>query len=171
MNRPAKAMTTLGAAFAVLLGLLCPVSAGQAEPLKPLNQEKTQGEVRVVLLRAGKVISSEKEAQWVVTYGVEVPLKGAFSDLAFSSEDEVALSVKGKNINSWGDFGSGSMGFDDLPRQGELRKPEVAPGKAMLAEDVVFRGLKIDAEKLDVKIRFTWRGSPLTFDFKDVPLN
>jgi hypothetical protein len=41
----------------------------------------------------------------------------------------------------------------------------------MIAEDVVFRGLKIDAEKLDVKLKFTWRGSPLAFDFKDVSLN
>ena len=169
MNIPAKAMMTLSAALAVLSAPLCPVSAGQAVPLKPLNLEKTQGEVRVVLLRAGKITSSEKEAQWVVTYAVEIPQKGAFSDLGFSSEDEVAVSVKGKAVECQGGFGSGSMGFDDLPRKGELSRPKVAPGNAMIAEDVVFRGLNIEAEKLDVKLKFTWRGTKLAFDFKDVP--
>jgi hypothetical protein len=166
-----KAMTILSAALAVLLAPLCPAFAGQSVPLKPLNQEKIQGEVRVILLRAGKIITLKNEEQTVVTYAIEIPQTGAFSDLSFSSNDEIAFSAKGKAIECEGPSGSTAMGFDDLPRQDELSKPKVASGKAMLAEEIVFRRLKTDAEKVDVKLKFTWRGNKLTFDFKEVALN
>jgi hypothetical protein len=128
MNVPVKAMTMLSAASAVLSGSFCLAEAGQSLPLKPLNQEMTQGEVRVVLLRAGKVSSSEHEAQWVVTYGIEVPQKGAFSDLGFSSADEVTLAVKGKAVEGLGGWSSGAMGFDDLPDRVSLKNRKL-PGK------------------------------------------
>jgi len=41
----------------------------------------------------------------------------------------------------------------------------------MLAKETVFEGLKVEAKRIDVKVQFSWRGSDMLFDFKDVPLN
>ena len=106
----------------------------------------------------------------VRTYGVEVPTNGAFSDLSFSSNDEIGLVVGGKPIDFRGGLSSGSMGFGELPRQAELHKPALQEGKAMIFEDVTFTGLHIGAQQVDIRIRFFWRGSLLSFDFQNVPV-
>jgi hypothetical protein len=158
-------------AAAALLG---PVFAGNAQPkpaLRPLNLEQTQGDVRVVLLRAGRVTSASNRLDLVVTYAVEVPTNGAFSDLQFSSADEIALVVHGKLVDFHGNASTAAMDFEQLPRAGEVTRPKARPGKVMLAQETVFPGLKIDAEKMEVKLHFTWRGHARCFDFKDVPLN
>ena len=62
------------------------------------------------------------------------------------------------------------MGVDKLPRQDELVKPAIRPDKAMLGEEVVLEGVKVDAKKVDVKIQFSWRDNKMAFDFKDVPV-
>jgi hypothetical protein len=167
-TKPRMAMMT---ALAALLVLLCLGATKQPAPLKPLNLEKIQGQVRVVLLRAGQVGLTNNQPEFIVTYVVEIPSKGAFSDLHFYSTNEIELKVNGKTIEWRGGFSSGAMGFNDLPRQNELSKPKELPGKSMLAQDTVFDGLKIDAKKIDVKLQFTWRGSQQVFEFKDVPLN
>jgi len=159
------------AALATLFVSLCLGVTAQFAPLKPLNLEKTREQVRVVLLRAGQVISTNSQPEFVVTYVVEIPSKGAFSDLHFYSTNEIELKANGKVIEWNGGFSSSAMGFNDLPRQNELSKPKELPGKAMLAQDMVFSGLKVNAKKIDVNLQFTWRGSQQVFDFKDVPLN
>ena len=143
---------------------------GDAAPLKPLNLEQTHSEVRVVLLRAGQMVSTNNQPEFVVTYIVEVPNKGAFSDLHFYSTNEIALAVRGKPFEFQG-FSSSAMDFKDLPRQEELSRPGARDGKSMIAQDIVFQGLKVDSKKIDVKLQFTWRGNKMRFDFKDVPLN
>ncbi len=158
-------------ALAALFVLLCLGAAKQPAPLKPLNLEQVQGEVRIVLLRAGQVVLTNNQMQFVVTYVVEVPRKGAFSDLSFSSSNEITLAVKGKPIEFHGESSSSAMDFKELSRQNELIKPVVKEGKEMLAQENVFKDLKIEAKKLDVKLQFTWRGNERVFDFKDVPLN
>jgi len=154
-----------------MLASLCLCFAGQSAALKPLNLEQTRGEVRVVLLRAGQVVLTNNQTQFVVTYVVEVPAKGAFSDLSFSSNTEITLAVKGKPIEFQGESSSSAMDFKELSRQNELIKPVVKEGKEMLAQENVFKDLIVEAKKLDVKLQFTWRGNERVFDFKDVPLN
>ena len=151
--------------------MIAAIFTGDAAPLKPLNLEQTRSEVRVVLLRAGQVVSTNNQMQFVVTYVVEVPAKGAFSDLSFNSNNEITLVVKEKPIEFHGESSSSAMDFKELPRQSELIKPAAKEGKEMLAQEIVFKDLKIEAKQLDVKLQFAWRGNERVFDFKDVPLN
>jgi hypothetical protein len=134
------------------------------------NLEKTQGEVRVILLRVGNVIASNQKPGFGVTFAIEVPQQGAFSDLSIRSNEEVALAVNGRPVKIPGASSSGSMGIDKLPRQHELVLPTVPKGRATLGEQVEFEGLTIDAKKIDVTIRFSWRKQEMTFAFKDVPV-
>ncbi len=162
--------TALTTALTALLAALCLGAASGSAPLKPLNLEKTHGPVRVVLLRAGQVISTNNQPEFVVTYVVEIPSEGAFSDLHFSSSNEIELKANRKVIAWSGGFSSSAMGFNNLPRQNELSKPKEFPGKAMLALDIVYSGLKIDAKAVDLKLQFTWRKNQQVFEFKNVPL-
>ncbi len=155
---------------AMLMGALYG-NAGEQRPAKALNLEKSRGEVRVVLLRVGQVVSTNDHQMFAVTYVVEVPRKGAFSDLHFSSDMEITLAAHGKPVEFHGGTSSGAMDFKELPRQSELSKPATKEGKAMLAKEIVFEGLKVEAKKIDVRLQFSWRGSDMLFDFKDVPLN
>jgi hypothetical protein len=171
MNRNINTIVVLTSALAVSLAF---GSVGKAEPqaqLKPLNLEQIHGEVRAVLLRTGQVISTTNPLEFVVTYVVEVPTNGAFSDLHFSSDKEIALGIRGKPVVFHGSISTISMEFKKLPRQSELTEPKERAGKAMLAQETVFHGLKIDARKIDLRLRFDWRGREMLFDFKDVPLN
>ena len=65
---------------------------------------------------------------------------------------------------------SGSMDFKDLPRPSELSNPAPRDGYAMLAEEITFTGLQIQAKQIDIKIQFVWRGTDQLFDFKNVPV-
>lgn len=141
----------------------------QKVPPEP-TLEKTQGEVRVVVLRVANFTSLNQEPAFEVTYGIEIPQKGAFSDLSIRSSDEVALTANGQPVPTPGAVSSHSMGMDRLPRQHELVLPSVAKGKAMLGEQVEFQGLRVHAKKIDVTIRFSWRGKEMTFAFEDVPV-
>jgi hypothetical protein len=161
---PATTMAVLCATF-----LLAWTGTAQKVAPKP-TLEKTQGQVRVVLLRVANFTSSNHEPAFEVTYGIEVPQKGAFSDLSIRSDDAVALTEKGQPVLTPGAVSSGSMGMDKLPRQDQLVLPTVAKGKAMLGEQVEFEGLKITTKMIDVTIRFSWRGQAMTFAFKDVPV-
>jgi hypothetical protein len=145
-------------------------TAAEQRQNNSFNQEQTQGEVRVILLRVSQLIVSN-QPNFVVTYAVEIPVKGAFADLHFSSDKELALSVKGKPLYFPGSFSSTSMDFKALPRQNELIKPKVHEGKAMLAEEIVIAGLKVKASHVDLKIQFSWRGTEMKFDFQGVPTN
>jgi len=162
-------------AAAMLGSLMAALSLGiaglAAAPIKPLNLEQNHGEVRVILLRAGQVVLSNHLPVFVVTYVVEVPTNGAFSDLHFSSSNDITLGVRGKPIAISCPVSTGSMDFNKLPRQNELIRPSERAGKVMLAQETVFDGLNVDAPKIDVKLQFTWRKNPMLFDFKDVPLN
>ena len=158
------------AAFVAVIASSCLGFASQLAPLKQLNLEITQGEVRVVLLRAGQVISTNGQIQFVATYAVEIPDKGAFSDLHFYSNTELNLAVNGKPVE-FNNIESSEMGFDELLQKTDLNKLETHTGKAMIAQDVVIKDLKIDAKMVDVIVQFDWRKNPMKFDFKDVPLN
>jgi hypothetical protein len=171
MKTQANRIIATSVILLTLMATICLGFAGQSAALKPLNLEQTQGEVRVVLLRAGQVVSTNNQIQFIVTYVVEIPKKGAFADLHFSSNDEIALVVKGKPVEFYGESSSSAMDFKELPRQNELIKPKAIEGREMLAQDIVFKDLKIEARKFDVKLKFSWRGNERSFDFKDVPLN
>lgn len=105
----------------------------------------------------------------MVTYGVEVPQKGAFSDLIFGSTEEVAASAGGKPITATKGSSSLSTGFKDLPRLGEMTEPLISQGRAMIAEEVVWEGTVVESKTVDLKIQFKWRGGDRVFNFKDVP--
>ena len=148
--------------------------AKQPSSLKQLNLESTHGEVRVILLRAGQVVSTNGQTQFVATYAVEIPDQGAFSDLHFYSNTELNLAVRGKAVDFSKIEGS-AMGFDELQQKTDLIKLETTKGKAMITEDIIIGNLngdlKLDAKKIDVIVQFDWRKLPQKFVFKDVPLN
>jgi hypothetical protein len=169
MKTQIKSIVTVKASLVAAFASISLGIAGQQTPVKSLNLEQTRGNVRVVLLRAGRLISTNGQPEVVVTYVVEVPNKGAFSDLHFSLDNECILAVRGKPLECRGS--SSSMGFKDLPRQNELSKLVAREGRSMLAEEILFRSLKMEAKKIDVKLQFSWRGQEMVFDFKDVPLN
>jgi hypothetical protein len=174
MNYQTKTIKFVIAAFAAVIASSCLSFASQPALLKQINLESTQGEVRVVLLRAGQMISANGQIQFVATYAVEIPKHGAFSDLHFYSTNELTLGVNGKPVE-FNKFSSSTMGFDELHQKTDLSKPETTKGKAMITEDVVIGNLdgdlKIDAKTVDVIVQFDWRKNPMKFDFKDVPLN
>jgi hypothetical protein len=134
------------------------------------NLERSNQQVRVVLMRVGPNISTNGQKEFVVTFGIEVPKEGAFSDLHIDS-NEVELAVGGKLVIFQGETASTSTGFENLPRKQELSKPATTEGKSMIFEDVVFKPLQIDAKQVDLKIQFSWRGTSLRFDFKNVPVD
>ena len=156
-------------ALGVILIVGCNPPAGTLDATSKLNPDVRQGQVRVVLLRVGPVVATNDRPAFVVTYGVEVPTEGAFSDLSFNSKDEIALVVRGKPLD-YHELSSGAMGFDALPRQSELSKPGIQQGKAMIFQDTVFNGLVVDAKQLEVRLQFSWRGTPLHFSFENVPV-
>ena len=154
---------------AIALGI-CFATAENPKPLKALNLEQSQGEVRVILLRAGWTASTNNAKPLVITCAIEVPVKGAFSDLHFNSADEIALTGHGKAVE-FHSVSSATMDLKDLPRQSELTRPATREGRAMIAEELTLNDIHLDAKQIDVKLHFLWRGNEMNFDFKDVPLN
>lgn len=174
MKFKTKSIKLTAAAIFAVVASSCLGFASQPAPLKQLNLESAHGEVRVILLRAGQVVSTNGQTQFVATYTVEIPEKGAFSDLSFSSSNEFILAVRGKAVE-FSKFEGSSMGFDELHQKTALIKLETTRDKSMITEDIVIGALdgdlKIDAKKVDVIIQFVWRKNPQKFVFKDVPLN
>ena len=105
---------------------------------------------------------------FAVTFAVEVPQKGAFADLAFSSDTEVVLIEGGKPLTPPGFSGVMYGSFKQIPFGKELSEPAATEGKSMCVEDVVFTGIAVHARKIDVRIQFSWRGTAQRFDFKNV---
>src|SRR5690349_2084765 len=102
--------TLLGRTVAALFAIFVAAWTGTAQKVPPQpTLEKTQGEVRVVVLRVANFTSLSREPAFEVTYGIEIPQKGAFSDLSIRSSDEVALTAKGKPVKTPGAMSSGSM--------------------------------------------------------------
>jgi len=170
MKTQIRSISAFIAALCVILVAGCNPPAEVPDATRKLKPDVSQGQVRVVLLRVGPVVSTNDRPTFVVTYGVEVPAEGAFSDLTFNSNDEIALVVHGKPLDYYGELSSGAMGFDALPRQSELSKPAIQQGKAMIFQDIVFTGLVVDAKQLEVRLQFSWRGTPLRFSFENVPV-
>jgi hypothetical protein len=169
MNKRISSILRAILALFVLAVANVDVRAAETSAGRKVSLEQTQGDVRVVLLRAGAITSPTNQDSVEVTYVVEIPLKGAFSDLSFGS-DEVTLTANGKPLNVSRQVTGSAMGFDKLPRQNELIKPVVRSGKAMIAEEVLFEGVNVRSKKVNVKIQFSWRGQPFTFTFKDLTL-
>ena len=155
----------------VLFVFVLPLTIGGADSSKS-SFEKTIGEVRIVLIRVGYLNGADGDRVFTVTYAIEVPQKGAFSDLKFSSEDEVVLSVKGKPIadKDFKEISSLSAAVEKLPAAAGMKLPVEGKGRAILGEEVDFKGLKIMGDRLDVKIRFSWRGQTMAASFQDVPV-
>jgi hypothetical protein len=155
---------------AVAGGAPTPPAATPPKPAisSPRFLERTNGPVRGVLLRAGFDGPPGSGGAFGVTYGIEVPQPGAFSDLHIRSDQEASLTVQGKPVPFHGGTVSCSGGFNELRHKAELAMPRVGPGKAMLFEQVDWLGLKLDAVKVDVRIQFSWRKTPLRFDFANV---
>lgn len=116
--------------------------------------------------------SAQKDPVFAAGYTglTAIPTNGAFSDLSFCSNDEVALFAGGKPIAPQGAISSLSTGFSDLPQRSELRPPVLQPGKATICEHLIFTSLHLDAQAVAIRVRFSWRGSPQTFDFQHVPV-
>ncbi len=165
-----KRVSAACAALCLLFWAGCRKSGGSPGDDAEFNPEMSQGQVRVVLLRATPYSFATNPPAFCVTYVVAVPTNGAFSDLKFSSHDEIVLSTSGKPIELKGGMSSTATGFADLPRQGELRQPVLQDGMAMLAQDLTFPDLTVDATRMDIRLRFSWRGTPLSFEFENVPV-
>jgi hypothetical protein len=174
MNIKTKTIKFAIAAFVAVIASSCLGFASQPALLKQLNLEITQGEVRVILLRAGQVVSTKGQTQFVATYAVEIPSQGAFSDLHFYSTNELNLTVSGQVVK-FSKFSGSAMGFDELQEKTDLHKLETTKGKSMITEDILIGNvegdLKLDAKKADVIVQFDWRKNPMKFVFKDVSLN
>ena len=153
------------AIFTLLLA--CTMLAGAAE--KKSTHEMSRGDVRVILLRVGNSTTTNNQPAFEVTYAVEIPKKGAFSDLKFKGE-EITLAAKGVPIQGATEVSSLSTGIENLPRPSELDHPTAQPEKAILGQHVEFTGLKVKEKTVDLTIRFTWRDRQLEFPFKSVPV-
>jgi hypothetical protein len=150
----------------LVLTLACELVSVAAE--KKPDAEMSKGDVRVILLRAGNALTTNKEPFFEVTYAVEVPKKGAFGGLHFGKSEEVTLSANGAVIKGARGVSSLSAGIETLPGASELAVPTAGPEKAILGQHVEFAGLKVKEEKIDITIRFDWQGRPLEFPFKGV---
>ncbi len=155
-------------ALVAMLASAIPATAGDLQTARKANLEMSQGDVRVILLRTRSVVLTNGQSGFAVTFAVEVPQKGAFSDLAFSSDTEVVLIEGGKLLTPPGFSGMMYGSFKQLPFRNELIEPATTDGNAMCVEDVVFTGIAVHARKIDIRIQFSWRGSPQRFDFKNV---
>jgi hypothetical protein len=160
-------------AMALALGTIALVAiscSAQKRPTATLPIEQSHGDVRVILMRVGQIRSPDNKPAIEVTYAVEIPQQGAFSDLHFFSNNEVTLAIDGKPVQPPGGFSSSSLGLDELPRKHELQKPEVRQGKAMIGQEVVVEGVQTQSRSIDVQLRFSWRHQQLAFSFPDVAL-
>ena len=81
MKKQIRSISAFIATLCVILVAGCSPSAEAPDATRKLNPDVSQGQVRVVLLRVGPVVSTNDRPTFVVTYGVEVPAEGAFSDL------------------------------------------------------------------------------------------
>jgi hypothetical protein len=134
------------------------------------TRELSRGDVRVILLRAENIITTNQEPAFEVTFAVEVPRKGAFADLAFGKIEQVKLSAKGKPITGRSDVSCIAAGIENLPRADKLARPVAQADKSILGEHVQFTGLKVKEKKIDITIQFHWRGELQTFPFESVSI-
>jgi hypothetical protein len=140
-----------------LLGLFLTGGFAFAAAEKKSDFEISQGDVRVILLRTVNSVSTNNEPVFEVTYAIEIPKKGAFSDLRFGKSEEITLSSKGVPIKDAHSLSSLSTSFETLPRSSELPRPVAQPEKAILGQHVQFTGLKIKEKQIDITVRLNSR--------------
>ncbi len=164
--------------------------AAKQKPLATYNPEQIQGDVKIVLLRVGKLtMFTDKcfsdlrsarmigEPVFMVTYLVEVPKRGAFSGLAFRSNDQLDVIHDGHSIASQTEpglvkgFDGHSESFEALASCVYLRDRVIPNDGAAMIEEDTLQGLKVSADVIDLQIKFGWNGKDLVFTFRNVPLN
>jgi len=190
MKTQIKSIVVIVATLAVIS---CGVFFARAEKQKPLatyNPEQMQGDVKVVLLRVGKLtmftdkcFSDSRVAQtigepvFLVSYLVEVPKKGAFSGLALKGSQGLDIIHDGHSIIGQTEpglikaFDGSSEAFKNLSSRPDLRDRTIPDDKAGMVEEDTLQGLNVSADHVDLQIKFGWNGEDLIFNFKDVPLN
>jgi hypothetical protein len=179
------------AAGAALLGGGCRPEAPQQQSfLEQYSPEQTQGEIRVVLLEVAQLtVFTDKwrgDAQasgvsavpaFKVTYLVEVPEADASGALVINSNNSVQIVVEGKVVSDEAVPGIvpgilvGSMGFGESSVRSYLNQPKTPAGRSALVEETILRGLRIEADHVDLTLSLSWKKKNMVFDFKDVPVN
>ena len=186
ITRMALALLTVTALF---IGG-CRPNVPPQSPSETYNPEQTQGEVRVVLLEVGQLTvftdkwhSDPAESGvsaapvFKVTYLVEVPEADGFGALAINTSNSVQIAVEDKVVSDEAvpeivrDSSSVAGGFDQSSVKSYLSRPKTPAGKTGLVEETVLRGLRIEADHVDLTINLNWKKRNMTFDFKDVPVN
>jgi hypothetical protein len=184
-------MALVLAASAAFLGGGCrPEVPQQQFSPEQYTPEQTHGEVRVVLLEVAQLTvftdkwHSDAQASGVsaapafkVTYLVEVPEADGFSSLVLNSTNSLQIAVEGKVVSNEitpGVAQGRSMtatGFGESAVSSYLSRPQIPVGRTALAEETVLRGLRIDADHVDLSISLNWKKKNMLFDFRDVPVN
>ena len=164
--------------------------AAKQKPLATYNPEQIQGDVKVVLLRVGKLtMFTDKcfsdsqftqtigEPVFLVNYLVEVPKKGAFAGLTLRGSQGLDIIRDGHSIIGQTEpglikaFNGDSQAFEKLSSRPDLRGRTIPDDKAALVEEDTLQGLNVSADQVDLHIKFGWNGKNMVFTFKDVPLN
>jgi hypothetical protein len=183
-------MATAMVAVAALLAGGCRPSVPPQSPSEKYNPEQTQGEVRIVLLEVGQltvftdkwhsdpaVTGISAAPVFKVTYLVEVPEADGFGALAINSSNSVQVAVEGEVVSNEAvpeivRSSSSVVGvFDQSGVKSYLSQPKTPAGRTALVEETVLRGLRIEADHVDLTISLSWKKKNMVFDFKDVPVN
>jgi len=168
----------------------CRPEVAQQSPPEPFNAEQTQGDVKVVLLEVAQLTvftdkwHSDPQASGVsaapafkVTCLIEVPATEAASALVLNPTNSVQVAVEGKSAADElvpgisGGSSSSSMGFEQSCVKSYLNRPQTPAGRTALVEETVLRGMKIDADHVDLSLTLNWKKKDMVFEFKDVPVN
>jgi len=185
-NQMAPALVALTA----LLAGGCRPNVPPQSPSETYNPEQTQGEVSVILLEVGQLTvftdkwhSDPAESGvsaapvFKVTYLVEVPEADGFGALAINTSNSVQIAVEDKVVSDEAvpqivrDSSSVAGGFDQSSVKSYLSRPKTPAGKMGLVEETVLRGLRIEADHVDLTLSLSWKKKNMVFDFKDVPVN
>ncbi len=172
------------------LGGGCHPAVAPPAALETYNPVQTQDEVRVVLLEVAQLTlftdqwSAEPQAAGIsaapafkVVWLIEVPQPDAFSALTINSTNLIQVSVEGKVVSDTAVHGishgisSSSVGFSESTVKSLITAPKPPPSRAAIVEETVLRGVRVEADHIDLSLRLNWKKHDLVFDFKDVPVN
>ncbi len=151
--------------------------------------DQTQGEIKVVLYEVAQLTvftdqwSAGSQATGIsaapafkVVWLLDVPQADA-SALEINPTNSVQISVEGKVVSDEAVPGvvrgiSNSSGsFEQSTVKSYFSPPKPSPGHVAQVEETVLKGVRIEADHVDLKIRLNWKKRHVAFEFKDVPVN
>jgi hypothetical protein len=108
---------------------------------------------------------------------VDVPKADGLSSLVLSPSNGVQILVGGKAVN--GEIAPGIAGggsgiareFESSSLAAYAEPPKLPPGRTAVVQETVLRGVRIDADHVDVRLTLTWKKQEMAFEFEDVPVN